>query len=131
MFKYERPSSKMSGATKLDDHHSQFVKMLVKKTGDFFDNPLEENITVISLIEKVLSYDLDYSTTAYSAFYKAHGIPSATGQMITRERIYQVQKDVLLALMNTIQKCETDLLGRLTLDSTIDRLNKDAGYASN
>lgn len=88
--------------SKLEEHHSQFVKMIIRKTADFFDNPLEENITVISLIEKVLSYDLDYSTTAYAALYKAHGIPSARGELITRERIYQVQKDVLLALMNTI-----------------------------
>lgn len=80
----------MSSMSKLDEHHSAFIKMLLKKTGDFFDNPLEENIVLVSMIERVLSYDVDYSGTAYSAMFRAQGVAGGNANLVTRERIYQV-----------------------------------------
>lgn len=60
---------------------------------------------ILGLVEHVLNYDLD-------------SLKSRSSTSNTRNQLYYVKKDVLLRVMNTIQKCETEFLGRVSMLNT-------------
>lgn len=99
----------------LEDLHSQLVATLLTKLDHFFDNPIEENVQLLQLSEQVLNYDLDL-------------LKCLNKHVTTQSQLYFVKKDVLLRVMSTIQKCETEFLGRVSLLNT--SLQKQAGKPS-
>lgn len=59
----EKASANMSAMAQyqVEDLYSKGVQTILKKLDDFYDNPLEENIRLISIVEKILSYDVDFN----------------------------------------------------------------------
>lgn len=59
---------------------------ILNKLDHYFDNPIDENVQILQIVERILNYDLDTSVQVYQ----------------TRNQIYYVKKEVLLRVMNII-----------------------------
>lgn len=70
----------------LEDLSSEFMLTILNKLDHYFDNPIDENVQILQIVERILNYDLDTSVQVYQ----------------TRNQIYYVKKEVLLRVMNII-----------------------------
>ena len=78
------------------------MQTIFSKLDHYFDNSIDENVQLLQIVERILNYDLD------------------TNQKITssRNQLNHVKKETLLKIMNVVQKCETEFLGRVSLLNT-------------
>lgn len=70
----------------LEDLSSEFMLTILNKLDHYFDNPIDENVQILQIVERILNYDLDTTVQVYQ----------------TRNQIYYVKKEVLLRVMNII-----------------------------
>lgn len=43
----------------LEDLSSEFMLTILNKLDHYFDNPIDENVQILQIVERILNYDLD------------------------------------------------------------------------
>ena len=43
----------------LEDLYSDFMHTILYKLDHYFDNPVDENVQLLQIVERILNYDLD------------------------------------------------------------------------